>query len=244
MNGETAGPESLSRDAAERELERLAREIKRHDALYYTHSAPELSDAEYDTLRRRNEAIEARFPDLKRPDSPSERVGAPPSSSFAKVRHSRPMLSLANARDDDDLGDFLTRVRRFLNLGDEEPVVLYGAPKIDGLSATLHYHGRPARARRHQGRRRDRRGRDRKSAHPARPAAGAERAATCRNGWRSGARSISGLRISRPSIGSGRRRARRPSSTRATRPRAACVSSTRRSRRSGGSASSPMAGAR
>ena len=141
MNDETTAPESLTREAAARELERLAREIKRHDALYYTHSAPELSDAEYDTLRRRNEAIEARFPDLKRPDSPSERVGAPPSSSFAKVRHSRPMLSLANARDDDDLAEFPARVRRFLNLGDDEPVVLYGEPKIDGLSATLHYQG-------------------------------------------------------------------------------------------------------
>ena len=141
MSDETTAPESLTREAAARELERLAREIKRHDALYYTHSAPELSDAEFDALRRRNEAIEARFPDLKRPDSPSERVGAPPSSSFAKVPHAIPMLSLANARDDDDLAEFLARVRRFLNLDDEEPVVLYGEPKIDGLSATLHYQG-------------------------------------------------------------------------------------------------------
>ena len=121
------------------QLERLARQIARHDSLYYVDSAPELSDAEYDLLRRRNEAIEARFPDLKRSDSPSERVGAPPSSSFAKVRHSRPMLSLGNALDDDDLAEFEGRVRRFLNLGDDEAVVLYGEPKIDGLSATLHY---------------------------------------------------------------------------------------------------------
>ena len=140
MSDETTPPEGLARDAAERELERLAREIKRHDALYYVDSAPELSDAAYDALRRRNEAIEARFPDLKRADSPSERVGAPPASSFAKVRHGRPMLSLGNALNDDDLAEFEGRVRRFLNLGDDEPVVLYGEPKIDGLSATVHYH--------------------------------------------------------------------------------------------------------
>ena len=140
MSDETTPPEALTRDAAERELERLAREIARHDSLYYVDSAPELSDAEYDLLRRRNEAIEARFPDLKRADSPSDRVGAPPSSSFAKVRHSRPMLSLDNALDIDDIAEFLARVRRFLNLGEDESVVLYGAPKIDGASATLRYH--------------------------------------------------------------------------------------------------------
>ena len=140
MSDETTPPEELTRDAAGRELERLAREIARHDSLYYVDSAPELTDAEYDLLRRRNEAIEARFPDLKRTDTPSDRVGAPPSSSFAKFRHSRPMLSLANALNDDELGEFEGRVRRFLNLGDDDPVVLYGEPKIDGLSATLHYH--------------------------------------------------------------------------------------------------------
>ena len=115
--------------------------IAHHDRLYYVESEPALSDAEYDALRRRNAAIEARFPELKRADSPSERVGAPPSSSFAKVRHSRPMLSLANALNDDDLAEFEGRVRRFLNLGEDEPVVLHGEPKIDGLSATLHYDG-------------------------------------------------------------------------------------------------------
>ena len=140
MSDDATPPEALARDAAERELARLAQEIRRHDELYYTRSAPELSDAEYDVLRRRNEAIEARFPDLKRADSPSDRVGAPPASSFAKVRHTRPMLSLGNALNDDDLAEFEGRVRRFLNLDEEEPVVLYGEPKIDGLSATLHYH--------------------------------------------------------------------------------------------------------
>ena len=140
MSDDATPPEALARDAAERELARLAQEIRRHDELYYTRSAPELSDAEYDALRRRNEAIEARFPDLKRADSPSDRVGAPPASSFAKVRHTRPMLSLGNALNDDDLAEFEGRVRRFLNLAEDEPVVLYGEPKIDGLSATLHYH--------------------------------------------------------------------------------------------------------
>ena len=139
MSDDATPPEELTRDAAERELERLAQEIGRHDELYYTRSAPELSDAEYDVLRRRNEAIEARFPDLKRADSPSDRVGAPPATSFAKVRHTRPMLSLGNALNDDELAEFEGRVRRFLNLGEDEPVVLYGEPKIDGLSATVHY---------------------------------------------------------------------------------------------------------
>ena len=141
MSDDATLPEALTRDAAERDLARLAQEIRRHDELYYARSAPELSDAEYDALRRRNEAIEARFPDLKRADSPSDRVGAPPASSFAKIRHTRPMLSLGNALNDDDLAEFEGRVRRFLNLDEEEPVVLYGEPKIDGLSATVHYHG-------------------------------------------------------------------------------------------------------
>ena len=140
MSADATPPEELTREAAERELERLAQEIKRHDQLYYNQSAPEVSDAAYDALRRRNEAIEARFPDLKRSDSPSERVGAPPASSFAKVRHGRPMLSLGNALDDDDLAEFEGRVRRFLNLSGDEPVELYGEPKIDGLSAAVHYH--------------------------------------------------------------------------------------------------------
>ena len=139
MSDDATPPEALARDAAERELARLAQEIRRHDELYYTRSAPELSDAEYDVLRRRNEAIEARFPDLKRADSPSDRVGAPPASSFAKVRHTRPMLSLGNALNDDDLAEFEGRVRRFLNLDEDEPVALYGAPKIDGVSATVRY---------------------------------------------------------------------------------------------------------
>ena len=141
MSDETTPPEDLTPAAARRELARLAREIARHDTLYYEESAPALSDAAYDALRRRNEAIEVRFPALKRADSPSERVGAPPAARFAKVRHSRPMLSLTNALSDGELAEFLVRIRRFLKLGEDEAVVLYGAPKIDGVSATLHYHG-------------------------------------------------------------------------------------------------------
>jgi DNA ligase (NAD+) len=121
------------------ELERLAAEIRRHDVAYYQKDAPLVSDAEYDALRRRNAEIEARFPELTRQDSPSELVGAAPASAFAKVRHARPMLSLANAFEPDDVAEFLERVRRFLNLKPEDEVVLVAEPKIDGLSASLTY---------------------------------------------------------------------------------------------------------
>ena len=121
------------------ELERLAAEIRRHDLAYYQKDAPLVSDAEYDGLRRRNAEIEARFPELKRQDSPSERVGAAPAAAFAKVRHARPMLSLSNAFEPADVTEFLERVRRFLNLKPEEEVAVVAEPKIDGLSASLTY---------------------------------------------------------------------------------------------------------
>ena len=132
-------PDALTKAQAESELERLAAEIAHHDKLYYLQDAPEISDAEYDELRQRNAAIEARFPDLVRPDSPSLRVGAAPAAAFRKVRHSRPMLSLDNAFDDDDVREFAERVRRFLGLKNGEAVELVAEPKIDGLSIALRY---------------------------------------------------------------------------------------------------------
>jgi DNA ligase (NAD+) len=129
----------LDREQAEVELERLARAITHHDELYYAQEQPEISDAEYDALRRRNEAIEARFPDLVRTDSPSMCVGAAPSEKFAKVRHTVPMLSLSNAFREEDLRDFIARICRFLRLSETEPIAMTAEPKIDGLSIALRY---------------------------------------------------------------------------------------------------------
>ncbi|HEU0045940.1 NAD-dependent DNA ligase LigA [Sphingomonas sp.] len=122
-------------------LERLAGEIAHHNRRYHTEDAPEISDAEYDALMRRNQAIEAAFPQLVRTDSPSRQVGAAPAGHLAKVAHARPMTSLDNAFSDEEVREFVARVRRFLKLGDEEPVVLTAEPKIDGLSCSLRYEG-------------------------------------------------------------------------------------------------------
>ena len=129
----------LSREQAEAELARLAEEIARHDALYYVGDAPEVSDADYDALRRRNAEIEARFPELTRADSPSARVGVAGSQAFAEVRHGVPMLSLDNAFDEDEVRDFVARVARFLKLPADEAIAFTAEPKIDGLSASLRY---------------------------------------------------------------------------------------------------------
>ena len=129
----------LSEAEAEKALAYLAAEIARHDQLYYQQSDSEIEDAAYDALRRQSSAIEARFPTLARPDSPSHKVGAPPAAGFAKVRHAVPMLSLGNAFDDADMVEFVARARRFLKLGKEEIVALMVEPKIDGLSASLRY---------------------------------------------------------------------------------------------------------
>ena len=131
--------EQLTAEKSEAELARLTTEIARHDVLYYQEAAPEVSDSEYDALRRRNDAIEARFPHLVRTDSPSQRVGAAPSEGFAKVTHSQPMLSLSNAFSDDEMHEFFARIRRFLGLEAAALVEVVGEPKIDGLSASARY---------------------------------------------------------------------------------------------------------
>ena len=124
---------------AKREHARLEAEIKEHDERYYQKDAPTVSDAEYDALRRRYEAIEASFPDLRTLDSLSRKVGAAPARGFAKVRHAVPMLSLQNAFSDEDVADFVGRIRRFLNLKEDDKLVFTAEPKIDGLSMSLRY---------------------------------------------------------------------------------------------------------
>ncbi len=131
--------EQLDETEAATELERLAAEIARHDRLYHEQDAPEITDAEYDALRRRNAAIELRFQGLVREDSPSRRVGAAPESGFAKYRHRVPMLSLDNAFDAADFTEFVARARRFLGLPQEAKLPMIGEPKIDGLSISLTY---------------------------------------------------------------------------------------------------------
>jgi DNA ligase (NAD+) len=139
--------EALTPEQAEAELARLSAAIKSADEAYYLEDAPALTDADYDALRQRNLAIEARFPDLKRKDSPADRVGAAPSDGFGKITHAVPMLSLDNAFSDEDVADFAGRIRRFLGLADDEIVALTAEPKIDGLSLSLTYQdGRLVRA--------------------------------------------------------------------------------------------------
>jgi len=129
----------LSEKQAGAEHARLAAEIAAHDRRYYQEDAPTVSDAEYDRLRRRYTAIEARFPQLRSRESLTERVGAAPSARFAKVRHAVPMLSLDNAFADEDVIDFVGRIRRFLRLPEDEIVAFSAEPKIDGLSMSLRY---------------------------------------------------------------------------------------------------------
>jgi DNA ligase (NAD+) len=131
--------DALSPVEARQELDRLALQIADANRAYHTEDAPEITDADYDALKRRNAAIEARFPELKRSDSPTEQVGAPPADGFAKVRHDVRMLSLENAFEVTDVADFDDRVRKYLGLSPESPLLYTAEPKIDGLSLSLRY---------------------------------------------------------------------------------------------------------
>ncbi|MEP2921158.1 MAG: NAD-dependent DNA ligase LigA [Sulfitobacter sp.] len=143
MTSQTGFPDisvdSLESAQAKAELARLAELLGFANTAYHGDDAPTISDAEYDSLKRRNAAIEARFPQLKRPDSPSEKVGAAPAGGFGKITHAVSMLSLANAFDDDDVREFDTSIRKYLGLGGETPLAYTAEPKIDGLSLSIRY---------------------------------------------------------------------------------------------------------
>ncbi len=132
-------PAKLTKAQAKVELKRLSLEIEGHDKRYYQNDAPSVTDAEYDALRLRFNAIEKRFPEFVSSDSPSQKVGAAPSGRFRKVRHAVPMLSLDNAFAEEDVLDFVGRIRRFLKLGDDDQIDFSAEPKIDGLSMSLRY---------------------------------------------------------------------------------------------------------
>jgi DNA ligase (NAD+) len=132
--------QNLSEADAANELMRLAKTIAHHNKLYHTEDAPEISDAEYDALVRRNHELEAAFPHLARADSPNRSVGAAPGASgLKKIIHAKRMMSLDNAFDADDVADFVARVRRFLNLPEDREIALTVEDKIDGLSLSLRY---------------------------------------------------------------------------------------------------------
>ena len=142
MSQELKPVENLNETEAAEELAFLAAELARHDALYHGQDAPEISDADYDALKRRNDAIEARFPALIREDSPSKKVGAAPSVTFQQVVHARPMLSLDNTFSDEDARDFVASVYRFLGQLPDNSIAFTAEPKIDGLSMSLRYENR------------------------------------------------------------------------------------------------------
>jgi DNA ligase (NAD+) len=133
--------EQLTAEQAVQELARLAQVLGAANEAYHTNDAPEITDAEYDALKRRNAAIEARFPDLKRDDSPTEQVGAAPAEGFGKITHAVRMMSLANAFDEEELADFDDGIRRYLGLSADAELLYTAEPKIDGLSLSLRYEG-------------------------------------------------------------------------------------------------------
>jgi len=132
-------PTQMTEAEAANRLMRLAREIARHNRLYHDQDEPEIADADYDALVRENNALEAVFPHLIRSDSPNAQVGAAPTSSLKKVQHAARMMSLDNGFSDEDIAEFIARVRRFLALPEDAPVALTAEPKIDGLSCSLRY---------------------------------------------------------------------------------------------------------
>lgn len=137
-----AVPPEMTPEESRTRHQELVAAINRHDELYHGKDTPEISDADYDALRRELDAIEAAYPALVAADSPTQKVGAAAAAGFKKIRHARPMLSLGNAFADEDVTDFLDRVRRFLGLADNDPVRVVAEPKIDGLSCSLRYEDR------------------------------------------------------------------------------------------------------
>jgi DNA ligase (NAD+) len=131
--------EDLSAAEARAEHDLLGREIAEHDRRYYEEDAPTVSDAEYDDLRQRYDALEAAFPELATRESLSRKVGSKASEKFAKIRHRVPMLSLSNGFTEADVREFVDRIRRFLHIKDDKPLVFTAEPKIDGLSLSLRY---------------------------------------------------------------------------------------------------------
>ncbi|MDP9836825.1 DNA ligase (NAD+) [Neorhizobium huautlense] len=139
MAADQTAIDTLTEQTAAAELERLARELAHHDELYHGNDAPEISDADYDALKRRNQEIEEKFPQLIRADSPSIKVGAAPLATFAPITHSRPMLSLDNTFSDEDVRDFVNSVYRFLGQLPDNSIAFTAEPKIDGLSMSIRY---------------------------------------------------------------------------------------------------------
>ena len=129
----------MDRSQAAKELERLAKLISHNDYMYFTMADPEISDTQYDALIKQNQELEAQFPDLRRLDSPSHRIGSPVSSQFDKVKHRKPMLSLDNVFNEKEFLEFQRKLRRFLKMPEDFSIPMIAEPKIDGLSASLHY---------------------------------------------------------------------------------------------------------